>query len=105
MTASKRATAGSSKLIVRQPTAAELAAIDAIVPAPDDDAPEFTEAEIAGGWLSKGGKRIGRPKAISPKELITLRLSSEVLRHFRSTGPGWQTRIDETLRRAARRAR
>jgi len=27
----------------------------------------------------------------------TLRLSSEVLHHFKATGPGWQTRINQTL--------
>jgi uncharacterized protein (DUF4415 family) len=31
-----------------------------------------------------------------------LRLSPDALDYFRSTGPGWQTRIDEALRKAAR---
>jgi uncharacterized protein (DUF4415 family) len=34
------------------------------------------------------------------KKLISLRLSPEVVDHFRATGPGWQTRIDETLKTA-----
>jgi uncharacterized protein (DUF4415 family) len=29
---------------------------------------------------------------------VSIRLSPEVLRHFRERGPGWQTRIDEVLR-------
>jgi uncharacterized protein (DUF4415 family) len=94
-----------SKPPLRQPTAEELAVLDAVVPEPDDDAPEFTAADIAHGQLHFGGKPIGRPKALETKELITLRLSADVLRYFRATGPGWQTRINETLKRAARRAR
>jgi uncharacterized protein (DUF4415 family) len=40
----------------------------------------------------------GRPKAAETKERITIRLSREVLESFRSTGAGWQTRVDEALR-------
>jgi uncharacterized protein (DUF4415 family) len=29
---------------------------------------------------------------------IHIRLSPQVLGHFRAMGPGWQTRIDEVLR-------
>lgn len=36
------------------------------------------------------------------KQLVSLRLSQDVLKHFRAKGPGWQTRIDETLRKAAK---
>ncbi len=43
----------------------------------------------------------GRPKTDNPKRLVSLRLSQEVLEHFKSKGAGWQTRIDETLRKAA----
>jgi uncharacterized protein (DUF4415 family) len=39
----------------------------------------------------------GRPPAEETKEAIKLRLSPRVLRHFRDGGPGWQTRINETL--------
>ena len=31
----------------------------------------------------------------------SLRLDPEVLEHFRKTGPGWQDRINEALRKAA----
>ena len=40
----------------------------------------------------------GRPKAMTTKERITIRLSPEVLDHFRATGDGWQTRIDLALK-------
>jgi len=34
---------------------------------------------------------------------VTLRLDSDALAAFRATGPGWQTRINETVKRAAKR--
>ncbi|MCP4423299.1 MAG: BrnA antitoxin family protein [Chloroflexi bacterium] len=42
-------------------------------------------------------KNLGRPKAENPKQAISIRLSPEVLTYFRSTGKGWQTRINEAL--------
>ncbi len=35
---------------------------------------------------------------IPPKPRITLRVSPDVLAHFRATGKGWQTRMDAALR-------
>lgn len=32
------------------------------------------------------------------KEQITLRLDAVILDHFRSGGPGWQTRLNDALR-------
>jgi len=32
------------------------------------------------------------------KIAISVRLSSEVVDHFRGTGPGWQTRLDDALK-------
>ncbi len=43
--------------------------------------------------------RVGRP-ASSNKEQVALRIDKDVLAKFRATGPGWQTRINEALRRA-----
>lgn len=40
----------------------------------------------------------GRPKAAMTKESITIRLSPDVVRAFRATGDGWQTRVDGALR-------
>lgn len=57
-------------------------------------------AEVA-PELAAMARRRGRPKAANPKRAIKLRLSPDVLGWFRATGPGWQTRIDEALRRAA----
>ena len=40
----------------------------------------------------------GRPKSESPKQLVSVRYSKEVLDYFRSTGEGWQSRMDGVLR-------
>ncbi|WP_024518871.1 BrnA antitoxin family protein [Bradyrhizobium sp. Tv2a-2] len=34
------------------------------------------------------------------KEQVTLRIDQDVLDHFRSSGPGWQDRINDALRKA-----
>ena len=48
--------------------------------------------------------RRGRgPNKIPTKKLVSLRLSQNVVDHFKSMGPGWQTRIDETLQHALRK--
>ena len=39
----------------------------------------------------------GRPKLEHPKVLVSLRYSSKVIDHFRGTGAGWQSRIDDVL--------
>lgn len=50
----------------------------------------------------------GRPLKAARKRAINIRLSPEVLEHFRASGPGWQTRVDEVLKthvaRGAKRA-
>ncbi len=40
----------------------------------------------------------GRPRVKHPKELINIRLSHDVLEHFKASGDGWQTRIDAALK-------
>lgn len=47
--------------------------------------------------LSKAGRKPD-PNA---KKLLTLRLDPGVIEHFKSTGEGWQTRMNEALRKAA----
>ncbi len=37
-----------------------------------------------------------------PKVQITLRIDADVIDHFKTTGDGWQTRINEALRKAMR---
>lgn len=40
----------------------------------------------------------GRPKSAKTKQLVSIRYSPEVLAYFKSTGEGWQSRIDKVLR-------
>jgi uncharacterized protein (DUF4415 family) len=42
--------------------------------------------------------RRGRPLKPGKKRQLTLRLSPEVVDYFKSSGPGWQTRMDEALK-------
>jgi len=47
----------------------------------------------------------GRPKSDNAKQLVSVRYSREVIEYFRSTGEGWQARMDEVLRRYVARRR
>lgn len=40
----------------------------------------------------------GRPKSDNKKLLVSVRYSPEVVAYFKSTGEGWQSRMDEALR-------
>ena len=44
--------------------------------------------------------RRGRPKAERPKIQFTARFDADIVEHFRSTGKGWQVRMEEVLRKA-----
>src|SRR5262245_19046839 len=74
------------------------------------DNPEWTEKDFSRAKpfakafpdLAESIRRSrGRPALESPKKQVTLRLDSDVLAHFRAQGPGWQSRINEILRKAA----
>ncbi len=76
----------------------------------DKDNPEWTKEDFAKAHapeevlsadiLSAFPKTRGRQKA--PKKIpISIRLSPEVVEHYKSTGPGWQGRIDEALKKVA----
>jgi uncharacterized protein (DUF4415 family) len=67
-----------------------------------DDAPELTDEWFDKADLKIGDKlvRRGRPPG-SSKRLVSLRLDQAVLDRFRAEGPGWQSRINEALRKAA----
>lgn len=70
-----------------------------------DDAPRLTQQFFERAEIRDGERlvRRGRPKVENPKEPVSIRLSREVLAHFRAAGPGWQTRINEALERAVSR--
>jgi uncharacterized protein (DUF4415 family) len=101
MSEKKRATVGSSKGI-----GSDLKKVDEYVLGPKDYAeiPELTDEWFRGADLYEGGKlvRRGRPKSVARKEPVSLRLDPDVLAHFRSSGPGWQSRVNAALRKAAK---
>ena len=41
----------------------------------------------------------GRPKSENKKLLVSVRYSPEVVAYFKSTGEGWQSRMDVVLRK------
>ncbi len=62
-----------------------------------DTAPDLSR----GRWPEKFATarvRRGRPPAAKPKVSTTIRLSQDVIDHFKAGGSGWQTRIDRALR-------
>jgi uncharacterized protein (DUF4415 family) len=76
----------------------------------DDTTPEFTDAvmararparevlspEVMEAFRNKGG----RPRAVAAKVPVSLRLDPDVVAAWKATGTGWQTRINDALRRA-----
>ena len=79
--------------------------IDSHVTAPEEyeELPEITEAMLARAEYRVGGRlkphpRRG-PQKTPTKVALSLRLSPDVVRHFKASGRGWQTRIDETLKK------
>lgn len=58
----------------------------------DPDCPPLTEE-----WFARAKR--GRPPKDAPKALVTIRLDPEVLERLRASGPGWQSRINDTLRK------
>lgn len=73
----------------------------------DEDNPEWTEADFARARpaselpprMLAAFRKGGRPQG-STKLAVSIRLDKDVLEKFRATGPGWQSRINEALKRA-----
>jgi uncharacterized protein (DUF4415 family) len=63
----------------------------------DKDNPPLSARDFANAKIV----RRGRPKSANPKQQVTLRLSAEVLAHYRARGAGWQSRIDADLKKLA----
>lgn len=68
--------------------------------APDDDIPDMTDPRWAGKFRAAPLRR-GRPKSAQAKVSTTIRLDPDVLEAFKKDGPGWQSRINAALRKAA----
>jgi uncharacterized protein (DUF4415 family) len=79
---------------------------DPIPYSPEDGPYDPNDAKAAKAYLSaaiirRPGQR-GKQKSAT-KQLVSLRLSPAVLDYFKATGPGWQTRIDEVLKKVAQK--
>jgi uncharacterized protein (DUF4415 family) len=68
-----------------------------------EERPELDDAWFAEADAFVGERlvRRGRPRSDNPKQAISLRLDADVLAHFRASGPGWQSRMNEALKKAA----
>jgi uncharacterized protein (DUF4415 family) len=88
-----------SKRVSHHSLGSDLTRVAAHVIQPEEyeDLPELTDDMLARGIINKGG----RPRSINPKKLISIRLTEDVIQRWRSTGPGWQTRMAEKLSRSA----
>ena len=69
--------------------------MDKFDPAIRDDNPPLDAAFLAGMKPS----RRGRPKLETPKVEVKIRLDAKTVEHLRSSGPGWQTRVNAVLGR------
>lgn len=59
----------------------------------DPDAQPLTDRQLAAMKPLRG-----RPPSANTKQLVSVRYSPEVIEFFRSTGDGWQSRMDAVLR-------
>jgi uncharacterized protein (DUF4415 family) len=73
----------------------------------DVQSPELTTEEMAKAkpfaevfpGLAASIRRGRGPNKAPTKQLVSIRLSGQVLEAYKAKGPGWQSRIDEDLRR------
>jgi len=84
----------SKRPAVAMPSVAEDKAITAAAKA-DPDAQPLTPLQLKAMVPMKSLR--GRPKSENKKMLVSVRYSPEVLAYFRSTGEGWQARMDGVL--------
>ena len=80
--------------IVAMPTVEEDRIITAAARA-DPDAQPLTPSQLKSMVPLRSLR--GRPKSEKTKLLVSVRYSPEVLEYFKSTGAGWQSRIDGVL--------
>ena len=77
----------------------------------DPDAPEATNEELAQArpfaeafpqFAESIRRARGRPQVDQPKQQISLRLDPDVIAAYKRSGKGWQGRVNEILRKAAK---
>jgi uncharacterized protein (DUF4415 family) len=69
---------------------------------PMRDFPEMLKGLQEASEKLRAQKR-GRPPLEHPKVQVTLRLDESVVKAFREDGPGWQSRINEELKKTVKR--
>lgn len=84
----------SKRPAIVMPTVAEDKAITAAAKA-DPDARPLTPKQLQAMVPMKAVR--GRPKSENKKLLVSVRYSPEVVAYFKSTGEGWQSRMDGVL--------
>ena len=83
------------KTPIQMPSLAEDRKITAAAKA-DPDAQPLTNKELAA--MVPAHALRGRPPSANRKQLVSVRYSPEVIEFFRSTGEGWQSRMDGVLK-------
>ena len=95
----------TKRAVVRMPTVEEDKIITAAAKT-DPDAQPLTPEQLKAMVPIRALR--GRPPSPNKKQLVSIRYSPEVLEYFKSTGDGWQARIDGVLKeyvsKKARRA-
>ena len=86
----------SKRPAIRMPTAQEDKAITAAARS-DPDAMPLTPKQLSTMVPIQALR--GRPKSENKKLLVSVRYSPEVVAYFKSTGEGWQSRMDGVLRK------
>jgi uncharacterized protein (DUF4415 family) len=87
----------AKKRVSRRRLGSDLKRVDAHVIQPHEyvEAPEITDEMLQRVVI----KKRGRPVTGKARKLLTLRLPGEVIDRWKATGPGWQTRMAERLRK------
>lgn len=85
----------SKRPTVHMPTAEEDRAITAAAKS-DPNAQPLTPKQLKAMVPIRALR--GRPKSENKKLLVSVRYSPEVVAYFKSTGEGWQSRMDGVLR-------
>jgi len=93
-------TKASKRPAVKMPTVAEDRAINAAARR-DPDALPLTARQLKDMVPMRSLR--GRPRSENPKLLVSIRYSPEVVAYFKSTGVGWQSRMDGVLKRYVER--
>jgi len=74
------------------------------------DNPEWTEedfklarpfAEVFPDLAASIARSRGRPSLESPKRQVTLRLDADLIARYKASGKGWQSRINDDLRKVS----